>query len=455
MDIEVENDNKNKAKSRKYKLINILLFLLFIGIFAFAFYRINSNRTLSSRLEASRAAGYPVTFEELNQWYLMPLDEQNSATYILNALQYYNLPNDEKLLPVIGKAELPSRTESMNEETKEIISQYLDSNQKCLELLHKTVGLEHGRYLADYRLGQGVPLPPLNQIQKYTILLQLEAVYAAENNNPDIAFKSIKSIFGVAGSLNKEPTFGSQSNRNAFQRKAISVLEYVINKTSLSDEQLIELINDCEKAELVRGILNAILGQRIMTMDMIMHPKSSYFDPVKDPVLFAFPPILSIYKAIGINDSDAIILLKITDDVIKAYNLPAHQRIEASKALDSEINSILSKHVLLRRFAPSFGRMIILDLRNIAELRITQTALAIERYRLANNKLPESLEEIVPDYLDSIPLDPYDGKEIRYKKLDRGFVVYSIGEDQIDDGGKEYPRDKSDSTYDITFIIEK
>ena len=241
----------------------------------------------------------------------------------------------------------------------------------------------------------------------------------------------------------------------AFQRNIVSTLEYVINKVTLSDEHLVELINELDKAENVSGNVNAILGERIMAMDLIMNPNSKYFDSAKDPLFSAFPPILSLYKAIGLSYSDAIILLKITDSAIKASNLPPHKRLDAANALDSELNSLPGKNILLRRFTPSFGRIIKLGLINIAEFRAAKVTLAIERLRLANNKLPESLKEMVPDYLDSVPLDPYDGKEIKYKKLAKGFVVYSIGKDLNDDGGNEDPRDKSDSTYDITFIVEK
>ena len=71
---------------------------------------------------------------------------------------------------------------------------------------------------------------------------------------------------------------------------------------------------------------------------------------------------------------------------------------------------------------------------------------------------PDSLNDLVPDYIESVPLEPFDGQQIHYKKLEKGFVVCSISEDQIDDGGKEKPKgnnQKDNSTYDITFIIEK
>ena len=72
--------------------------------------------------------------------------------------------------------------------------------------------------------------------------------------------------------------------------------------------------------------------------------------------------------------------------------------------------------------------------------------------------MPDSLSNLVPDFLESIPIDPFDGKELRYRKLDKGFVVYSVGENLSDDGGQEMPKNrapKSVDTWDITFIVEK
>jgi hypothetical protein len=65
--------------------------------------------------------------------------------------------------------------------------------------------------------------------------------------------------------------------------------------------------------------------------------------------------------------------------------------------------------------------------------------------------------DLVPNYLESVPIDPFDGKELRYKKLESGYVVYSIGENLSDDGGTEMPSTSIErqriQNWDITFII--
>jgi hypothetical protein len=73
---------------------------------------------------------------------------------------------------------------------------------------------------------------------------------------------------------------------------------------------------------------------------------------------------------------------------------------------------------------------------SITELRATEAVLAIREFEIANNYLPKSLNDLIPDYLPSMPIDPFDGKPLRYKKVGgNAWAVYSVGANQIDDGG--------------------
>jgi hypothetical protein len=74
----------------------------------------------------------------------------------------------------------------------------------------------------------------------------------------------------------------------------------------------------------------------------------------------------------------------------------------------------------------------------IAQRGATLAVLAIERYRLEKGRLPESLDELVKsDYLMELPMDPWSDKPLVYKLTPEGFILYSIGFDFEDNGGKE------------------
>jgi hypothetical protein len=66
----------------------------------------------------------------------------------------------------------------------------------------------------------------------------------------------------------------------------------------------------------------------------------------------------------------------------------------------------------------------------------TVTSIAIERYRKANGKVPGSLDELVPNFIDAIPVDPYTGGPLHYVHDEKGYTVYGNGSNRIDDGGK-------------------
>ena len=90
---------------------------------------------------------------------------------------------------------------------------------------------------------------------------------------------------------------------------------------------------------------------------------------------------------------------------------------------------------------------IVAETRTLARLRAANAGLAVESYRETLGHLPDKLADLAPIYLNSVLTDPFDGQPLRYKKLAKGYVVYSVGEDGNDDGG--------DEKKDITFTVER
>jgi hypothetical protein len=64
-------------------------------------------------------------------------------------------------------------------------------------------------------------------------------------------------------------------------------------------------------------------------------------------------------------------------------------------------------------------------------------ACALERYRLAHGVYPQSLDALVPATIDSVPHDIINGEPYHYRlRPDGTFLLYSVGWNQTDDGGK-------------------
>ncbi|HHN77741.1 MAG TPA: hypothetical protein ENK11_03570 [Phycisphaerales bacterium] len=79
-------------------------------------------------------------------------------------------------------------------------------------------------------------------------------------------------------------------------------------------------------------------------------------------------------------------------------------------------------------------------MRSKTEIGAVRVAIALERSRLAEGAWPASLDALVPAYLDSIPVDPFTDGPLRYALGEGGPVVYSVGMDREDDGGRASPK---------------
>ena len=293
------------GKKWKPKISHILILLLLIAIGAFVYFRVSLKDEIQERIEAIRSEGYPVTFEELDQWYSIPLDAENSAYIVIDAIDYYTEPNNAQVMPVVGPVQLPSRTEPMPKKMKNLISQYLMDNQKSLELLHKTADLEYGRYPINLSLGLGTLTPNLSEIRKCAFLLRLESVYSSENGDSTIVVNSIKSIFGAARTLSREPILVSQLVRIAIENLGISSLEYSMNRITFSNEEMNELGDVFQKAEDSSGMKLALVGERCFTLSVFENPMSISNNVIGGGL--PATPLLGIYKALGIMDKEAVI----------------------------------------------------------------------------------------------------------------------------------------------------
>jgi len=437
----------------------VLIGLLLAAVAAFAIFRVSTKFKLKARIDAIYAAGYPVTCAELDQWYAIPPDAENAAYVMEEAFEsLHEWEGDKKTsLPLFGKAQLPTRTEPLSSEMKTLIAEFVADNNEALDLLREAAEIEDCRYPIDLTAGLATLTPNLSELRTAVRLLELEGILHAENGDRESAVRSAISGFGIARSLAREPTTVSQLVRAACQAAAILTVEQVINRTELTDEQLAKLVECLRASERVSDMSCAFVGERCMGISFFRAPESVGFSANGGAVLAK--PLLAIYKALGLADADAAIYLDLMDGYLKAAQLPTHERLEAVKAVDARIQSTSKVHVMLHSIMPALSRVTTIETRALAHLRAAQVGLAMQRYRLAADRFPDKLADLVPAYLEAVPKDPFDGNDLRYRKLEPGFVIYSIGEDLSDDGGKEKPsktvRDGKPVKWDVTFIVQR
>jgi len=450
-------ENQSKYIRRRFKMWHKIVALLLL---LFVLFRVNGSLKVKKQIENLRTKGYPVTLEELESWYNIPPGAENSADVYMDAFSNYVEWDSEarKALPVVGRAPLPARTQPLDDPNQQLVKQFLSDNKKTLTLLHEAASIEHCRYPIDfiYELNQGAPW--LKNFRKCAHLLRLNVLIQCESKNSEKALESIHSTFSLAKSSNV-PLLLNQLIRIAVKATAYKNIERTVNRVQLTEEQLMMLSSWIEEADNDEGYKRALIGENCIGLNTFRgHVKeiSGEFGS-KGGLGIVF---LAFWRITGLNNRDATEYIKIMQEFIDAMELSANERLLAFDSIQKDVDSGKRGGFLTRMLMPAFGRIMQIEIRHLAHLRATQTALAIERYRSTEGRLPQSLENLVPAYMEVVPTDPFDGQDLKYRTLETGFVVYSVGEDLTDEGGAERDSKKRDKKgkplpWDITFIVER
>jgi hypothetical protein len=75
-----------------------------------------------------------------------------------------------------------------------------------------------------------------------------------------------------------------------------------------------------------------------------------------------------------------------------------------------------------------------------AHLRLLATELALRCYQASKGRPPARLDDLVPDYLAKVPQDPFSRRPLIYRPQGATWLLYSVGPDGVDDGGRPMVR---------------
>jgi hypothetical protein len=345
---------------------------------------------------------------------------------------------------------------------QQLVAEYLSDNAEALRLLHQAASMKSCRYPIDLTKGLATRLGPLNSLRQAERLLYLEAILNLERQQPQQAVDSVITSLGVSRSLKQEQMLIAYLVQVACQGIGLDCLQRVLNRMPLTDEQLGELAEAIEELENDQALTRAFVGERCLGLDGIQGlrtgriPLEEIFNPW-EPEPSWIRPLWPLCKATGLVELDEKRYLDIMEQLVKATQLPLPESIDASHAVNEEVEHLPRWRVLSRLLLGSLSTSVNKAGGCAAKVRDAQTAIAVERYRAANGKLPDELSDLIPTFLPAVPVDPFDGMPLRYKKLAKGYVVYSVGEDREDNGGAE--TNSNGCSYgpgtDITFTVER
>lgn len=267
-------------------------------------------------------------------------------------------------------------------------------------------------------------------------LLRDDVRLRAQEGDADGSLESGRAMLNAARSVGNEPGWPAQLLRLALRSQALASVQRVLAQGEPSDAQLAAFQRLLEDEAAVPVILHAARGERALTDRIMqdMQAKRRSFGPpfglgIKSSGAFAEQ--LALLFPLSLVDLRAQIL-RYNNQFVEIAKLPVEQQVKTFQAFAARVQFTGWVATALGG-APT--RVMQQNQAHVARLRSAIVLVALERFRRAHGRWPESLAGLVPGYLAVISSDPFDGQPLRFRRVADTVVVYSVGPNMADDGG--------------------
>lgn len=294
------------------------------------------------------------------------------------------------------------------------------------------------RYELDYSKGAALLVPHLNDLRCCSRILAAAAVLQANHDNAAGAWENVAASLRLANALQTEPLLISQLVRIAQAGSALQALERVARQAPPSPAQAAQLDELLARLDDVKPLALAMDGERLLLGEWC------YNLPLSEQ-----RTLLNIGDNGGTPALAALVFWRLLAPLVQADHaayiglmLEQTRRCEQpvyapqGKPLETLFQEIPRYCVMTRLLTPALGSCAKRFAEMQARVRLARLGLAIQEYRGARGVWPASLAELSSPSAPEAAIDPFTGQPLHYRQQDGGVLLYSVGPDGQDDGGK-------------------
>jgi len=328
-------------------------------------------------------------------------------------------------------------------------------NIAVLSELHSARGTK-SRYPVDLSHPYDCDFSHLKKVRNAFLLASIDAAQRTEQGEITNAVRSTLLILRIGDSLSGEPTFMANGYMSWADDNACRRINRILNCSALATSDCERLERALARHEAGNGTFRAWVGERAGIVPLLVEvyrPKlTNGISSLRSRVFLA---------VIAQQERDMRLYLEGIQARIAFAEHPDATVFSRATARDEYEEKVVRRNFA---FVSAIGlipskNIVVNEAHFRALVRIARTALALERYRNANGgAIPESLSALVPGFLSAVPVDPFDDRPLKFKRTDKGYTIYSIGRNLVDDGGNEDVPGRMTGTNgraDLTFSVNR
>lgn len=276
---------------------------------------------------------------------------------------------------------------------------------------------------------------------------RLRALAYLETHQPTDAAEEIEIIWRLADLMNTQPTLISRLVAIAMMRIALEPIWHGLARNQWTAAQIEQLQARLSTFNEMADFQSALRAECACANEMFSQLQKGHYRGF--PVLDETPPPgpgLRLPALLVYNNRRH--LTRIFYEELLPLVDPATQRLWVPRFMEFNRKYCQPKDVaigtawfpyraLAEMTAPALAKTADKFARLQCDINFMITFCALERYRLAHSRYPETLAGLRPHYLAAVPTDVMDGQPLRYRRLsDTNALLYSVGLDLKDNGGQ-------------------
>ena len=289
----------------------------------------------------------------------------------------------------------------------------------------------------------GILLPHLSRVKSLTMLCQMRATALLDAGQPAAAFDDLSLGLRLSDSLRSEPLLIDHLVRIAALGFDLQTVREGLLRHAWSEGQLTEIEGYLAQVNLLAEYKHVMYGERACATEGIDYLRRRGFRADPDalsaigggegsPALRLIPSGMFRQNMLTISRFFEDLTLPAVDE--RARRVSPELSMKGQRAIEEMRRGPYT--LMAKLLLPALGNAVRKSAVMQTYLDATRVGCALERHRLANGKLPASLDGLVPRFLAAVPSDVINGRPLRYRPdPDGGYVVYSVGWNQTDDGG--------------------
>jgi hypothetical protein len=339
------------------------------------------------------------------------------------------------------------------------VLELLDRHALTIKLLREAATLPDCRFEHDYaRPSISMLLPELSKARTAANILRLHARSELSQGHVESALIDVNSLFHLSRCVGTEPIIISFMVSLSIQGVAIRTLEEVLPAVSKQDQLRGLQIGDADDD--VRMMVRSFRGEEAFGLStlgdigsgrMTLTDLQALLDSPSSSARPFVPNSAAVLLRVFFMSDDVDAYRQLHDGYQQVGKRPYFQAKDEALNLEQSQLRIHRHGLLTSQIAPAISHVLQVGARAHANLLDARVAIAAARYRLDHGGLPTTLVELIPEYLDEIPVDPFDGKPLRFSQANGNWTVYSVGPDGKDDSGMPY--DSKTEKGDLTFTL--